>query len=206
MVGRYIKQQRAWTPAEVDRLQAMVGQMPFCLVIEHWNAWAEREGIPIRTPGSLGRMADRLGDSRMPDGKWVGVGEVARALGRHPSVIWRWCRRGMVAYCRSGNRSAIKRASLRKLARKMPEAFCGSSRDGLLYVLEDAQLADAIRRDYPERIKGRGNGSPVRCIERDVVFPSCSAAGKALHMSESTVRLSLRTGKPVAGLRFERAD
>lgn len=46
----------------------------------------------------------------------------------------------------------------------------------------------------------------VRCVEDGREWPSQKEAAKALFISQSAISVSVRTGKPVAGMHFERAD
>lgn len=193
-----------WTQAELDKLDDLLGNLPFPHVVQHFSRWLTAEGLRPRSRRSVEHAAYKLAGSRLPFGRWVRVGDVARALDRWPSTVWDWAKRGWIRRIHAGTASAVCRDDLIKLARQRPELFGGSPREGLLLILEDPDLVDQIRRDYPSRVAGIGGTRRVRWHGQ--VFPSIGAAARAAHVSEAAIRAGLKAGRLVCGMKFEALD
>lgn len=191
-----------WTRVEVEMLEDLTGNSPFPAVVQQYNSWAKANGHPIRSRRALEHKVYTLVDSRASYGRWVGVGDVARALGRSHQTIWEWAQQGWIRRIHAGAASAVARDDLIRLAQERPTLFGGAPRDGLLLILEDHDLVDQICRDYPAMVGGMGGRYPIRWQGK--VFPSIAQAARAAHVSPSAIRLGLKEGRLVCGMRFER--
>lgn len=187
-----------WSAAELAQLEDMLGNMPFTLLCRRWNAWAKAGGYPPRTERGLAHKANALG-SRRSFGRWIGIGDVARALDRWPATIWSWSRRGWIRRYAAGSASAVHRGDLQELACNRPELFSGASREGLLQVLDDEELVDAILERHPKRVACLGGKRRVQWVDAGIVFPSIAAAARRLHVTESTIRGALLEQRSVCG-------
>lgn len=189
---------RTWQPAEVEKLQALAGELPMPLLLQRWNTWARRMGMPPRTEASLRRKALELGLSLVPRGEWVAIGAAARQLGRSIGCLQEWTRHGWLRH----RRGVIWRPSLVALARERPHLFAGCNSSGLRELLQDQELADGILAAYPRCRAMPCRPRPVECLTTGQVFPSLRAAGRALYLDGSAVALAVRKGREAAGLRF----
>lgn len=189
---------RTWRPAEVEQLQALVGQLPMDLAVTRWNRWAARQGIPQRSEASLRRKAFELGLSLVPDGAWVAMGIARRHLGRSQQCLNDWAAAGWVRH-RPG---ALQRASLMRLAKRRPHLFAGCPPEGLLALLRDPVLVAGLVAAYPSRRAVPRAPQAVQCESTGQVFASQRAAGRALHLDGSAIGKALREDRPAAGLRF----
>jgi len=193
---------RYWTAPEVERLLELVGETPFVHVCREWNRWANKEGIPNRSPQSIRKKLTGLGESTVCLGRWVRLGDVAHLLGKDRSTIQKWANAGWVSYIVYGHQSCILRADLRRLARERPILFAGCDRQGLVQLLEDEDLAESILAAYPQRYQSSINGKRVLWVDRMQAFPSYAAAGRAAHICSKAIRLGVIEGRPVCGYRF----
>lgn len=189
---------RSWQPAEVERLTALAGELPVPLLVQRWNAWARRVGLPPRTEASLRRKAMALGLSLVARGEWVMIGAAARQMGRSIGCMQEWTRHGWLRH----RRGVVWRPSLVALARERPHLFAGCDPDGLRQLLQDTELAEGILTAYPRCRAMPCRPRAVECVTTGQVFPSMRAAGRALHLDGSAVALAVREGRPAAGLRF----
>lgn len=206
MSGSHKTQRRAWTKEEAWQLQELAGDMPFVLVVQQWNIWATRNGIPHRTSISLRRKLAAIGGTGRAFGSWLCLGDVARMLGKHRSTVLQWANAGFIRYHKGGPYSSVNRDDLIQLARERPQLFAGTDRDNLLLLLEDADLADSILERYPRRYWGVGRGRRVRRVDTGQVFATCQAAAQAANLHYTAITKALREGRPAAGMRFEWAD
>lgn len=193
---------RYWTQPEVEKLQELVGDLPFQIVWKEWNVWAKKNGLQPRSRASLQKKAQALGETQLCYGDWIRTGEVARLLGKHRSAIQNWYRAGWIRCYRAGRNTSTPRIDLRRLARERPRLFAGCNREGLMLLLEDERLVDGILLEHPERYPTIHQDIRVLWVDRGLVFPSYSAAAKAAHVSPSTIARSIREGRTAAGLRF----
>lgn len=192
------KTYRYWTPAEVDKLLELVGDLPFPLAVGQWNIWAAKQGLGHRSINSIRKKASDLGETACAYGRWMHLMDVARMLGRHRSTLNDWIHRGVLTVYRYGPRTTLRRMDLVKLAKERPWLFGGCDRSGLIQLLEDEALVNDLLKRYPRQ---SGIGRKVRCGSR--VFNSYADASRALHISVGAIRWSLKTGKPTCGMTFE---
>lgn len=192
-----------WSVAELDMLADMLGNSPWPVVVKAYNQWAKANSYPVRTERAMAHKASAMG-SRFCQGRWMGVGDVARALDRWPSTVWDWSKRGLIRRFHNGQASAVCRDDLVKLARTHPHLFGGVSREGLMFVLEDPDLVDDIRRRYPRQAPGFGGRRRISCC--GVVYPTIAAAARAHHVCETAIRAGIQEGRRVTGLEFKPVD
>lgn len=202
MAGRRIALR--WSATELDMLADMTGNSPWPVVVQSYNQWARNNGHPTRTERALAHKAHELCGSRLSVGRWIGVGDAARALGRWPSTVWDWSNRGLIKRYRLGTASAVSRDDLIKLARTQPHLFGGATREGLMQVLEDPELVDDIRSRFPKKAPCFGGRRRISCC--GVVYESIAAAARAHHVRESAIRAGLLECRRVAGLEFRAVD
>lgn len=103
------------------------------------------------------------------------------------------------------SRHYISISDLRKFARQYPYEFGGVDSTELFFLIEDQELVDQIKENYPQRIKLAGP-MRVRCIETGQVFPSQAQAAKHFHLYRSSLYKAIKYKKAVAGYHFEPVD
>lgn len=202
-MARSSKSYRCWTPAELDKLEELVGQTAFDRVCQRWNHWAKGQGIPERSQQSLRKKAQENGWTVFAWGDWVLVGEVARLTGKHRSAIHKWIAAGWLTREGKARASAVSRLELRRLARQRPQLFGGIERSRLVQLLEVEDLVDQILEQCPKGWQSRTNGQRVRWVNRGQTFGSYAAAGRAAHIDPHAIRQGIAEGRLVCGHRFE---
>lgn len=195
-----------WTTEEESRLMEMAGDLAAPLLQEVYNNWAMRNGRPMRTRKALFVRLSRLGISRCACGSWLTTGAIAAVLGLPPTTVEKWSttsgfKRQRFSRCR---RYYIRRDAFMEWARANMHRLGGLQRSRLLMLLEDEAMVDQILKQYPNRPLNRPLIAGVRCVDDGRSWPSLAAAARACYCDESSLRWSLRTGRPVVGLRFER--
>ena len=82
-----------------------------------------------------------------------------------------------------------------------PSSICRSCRSY-------AATSDGRRWRYLDaadagRVAAGRKGRPVRCVETGVLYPSMSAAGRAVHVDTGCIRRAASSGGPCCGVRWE---
>ena len=195
-----------WTQPELEWLEQLAGDVPFPTLLRSMHYKATAEGWPRRTDKAIVmRMRRSRQFCRARTGEWTttyGAGEI---LGCPGTRVEAWLRRKPIARIldpqTTGGTRYINRRSWRRLAKQMPRVLGGFSSDALFLLLEDRDLADAIAEQHPRPM----GDWRVRCVETGVVFSSCGAAARELHVTQACISLAIRQARPVAalGMTFE---
>jgi hypothetical protein len=193
-----------WTPEELASLEAISGYTYTPKVVEVYNRWAKRSGLPKRTKASILSTCSRHKISRKADGFFLTSGKIAELLGVAIDIPQRWAERGYVPTIHSGKQydpRYFKRSDLVRLAKQRPDLFGGIERDRLFALLEDEDLADSIAARFPRR---KGSGTPVQAVESGRIFPSVSAAARALHCTPQGIHSAMRINGTCAGFSWRK--
>jgi hypothetical protein len=195
-----------WTQPELEWLEQLAGDVPFPTLLRSMHYKATAEGWPRRTDKAIVmRMRRSRQFCRARVGEWTttyGAGEI---LGCPGTRVEAWLRRKPVLRILApewtGGTRYISRRSWRRLAKQMPRVLGGFSSDALFLLLEDRDLADAVAQQHPRPM----GDWRVRCVETGVVFSSCGAAARELHVTQACISLAIRQARPVAalGMTFE---
>jgi len=200
---------RHWTDREIQILSDMAETMPITQLARAFNQQLNQLGLKKRTRNSIRTKIQRLGFSLNVQHGVYTVGMISRNLNISPKTINTWVRNyGLNFYRVAKNKNAIKYITakhLRDFARKRPQSFGGVPFIDLFLVLEDQQLTEYIVKNYPHR-PGRLPPQPVRCIETRKVYGSYVEAGKAFHVSSSTIYKSVKFGHPANEHHFEKVE
>lgn len=190
-----------WSQPEVERLEDLAGDQPMNTAIKAFRRWARANGYPDRTPRAIAKAAQTRRLTLRPTGAMVSSGALQQALGvtyGRAALIVSLCG---AFQPNPGGRRYVTRVALRHLARREPQWFAGGDRQGLVFLLEDADLVDFVLEHRPA--PASLSLHPVRCIESGAVFESVAAASRSCFISPQSIRYALRTGKPTGGLHFE---
>lgn len=177
-----------------------------------YNRWATINGFANRTPAAIDRfVSKRLGESFRPYGDWLSTGQAAATLEVHVERVARWIYKGWLPAHRFPQKGQerrrrhwyFRRESVVRLARERPELFRGIPVDRLALLLEDADLARAIARDWStDPIQAR------RIVNLDTgqVYANASHAARAHYVTNKAILQALRRGTRSAGYRWARYD
>lgn len=195
-----------WSPAELEQLEQLAGDLPLRMLVYKYNRWARSEGLPERTRWAITVKASRLGASLRPIGDWVGIGEVAAILGVSHDTPGNWIDRGLLP-CRRADlplsHRYVRRLDLRRLARCHPHLFGGIARERLASLLEDEALVNTICELFPRRAC---DPRRTRCLETGRIYESTSAAARAHWLTREGIAHACRTGGTAAGYHWEWID
>lgn len=195
-----------WTPAELDYLEQLAGEIPPQFLMGRMKAKARELGWPHRTEQAITEQVLRMGyTKRCRFGEWTTTGGAAEVLGCSTQRVHSWLKRKRIREIlkpqRSGGQYYVWRTSWRRLAREMPRVFGGFGADALFLLLEDRELADAVAAAHP----GPMADWRVRCVETGQVWPNCAAAARELHVTGSAITCAIRERRSVValGMTFE---
>jgi hypothetical protein len=189
----------SWTPAEIELLAGLAGEVPTRELRRRYNNVASRMGFPARSDSAIKSKASRLGYSTTASGKYVAAGELARSLGVPLDTVRHWIRAGFIAsrqYRKGSGHHYVKRKAVVELARQRPQLFGGLDRTALMCVLEDEQLVELIASSYDRRPSAR---RAVRCVETGQQFDSTRDAARAMWVRRQAITFAIRTGGTCAG-------
>lgn len=213
-----------YSAEDVEVLYRYVGDLPALLVIQVHRCWASQNDRPIRSSRSILRKIHELGLSSYSTGEWITVGTIAGYLGVSCKVVRRWITRRdgnyhdvdgrlngrqLPLYSRNTrdrykkSRWFVKRSDLRDFARRNPHLFNHLDRPTLVELMDQEKAADDVL-SVGQRVYCRATmPRPVRCIETGAVFPSISAAARAIPIATSSIWHSLTHGSSSGGLHWE---
>lgn len=195
-----------WSQPELEQLEALVGDLPWSIARNVYREWALSHGYPHRSDGALRLKAEALAGSRISCGEWLRLGVVQRELDIAATVTNRWVRSGRLPVHREGRgdgsacRHYVRRADLRRFAKRHPRHFAGKPREVLVALLDPCPLVDQLAAMPPAVVPGKPR--PVQCLENGRIFPSTVAAARAAYVSPTAVRRAARDHVPTAGLHF----
>lgn len=191
----------AWSQAERNQLECLIGEMPLALAAKRYNIWATANGYPARTVTAVSSFCNRNNLSTEVVGKMLKARDVARILGICPSRVRYWIRHQWIPAKRSGS-FYVARAQLVRLARSKPYVFYGVSRERLYHLLEDESLAKQISRNWtaPPRLR------PVRCVELQQTWPSVAAAAADRFCHRRSITRAIENGRTCLELHWEWAS
>lgn len=179
---------KVWTTDELDTLHLLAGDVPWPELPKiYWNT-VRQHGYPRRTSTALRRKCNDLGLQRAAIGKWVNAGLICQLMGVSYEAVQTWMRNGWLPGKRfgttRGHRYYFTRASLRALAQTHPHLFGGLSIANLTQLFDNSTLAEEIAAlDLPKHQQRR----PVRCVETGIVYPSISAAARAVYVTPKCI-------------------
>lgn len=200
-----------WTPAEVESLLQLAGDVPYPVLSRCYNMWARRHGFPRRTPKAVVVKAQKCGATFTAVGSWLTTGGVARILGVRPSTVESWTARypSLPRSCYGGTRPVryIKRSRLRRWAEDHMHLFGGLEHSRLVMLFEDEEFADRILALHPNRPSGiEATALSVRCVDDGRVWQSLMAAARSLYVTHGALWHAIKENRPVLGLRLELID
>jgi hypothetical protein len=178
-----------WTEAELDYLRERIGAFPAESIEKAYHRHAATVGFTARSAKAvqikIRQLCRREGLSvKCTLNNWLRR-ELAQTLDIHPHRVMGWCKYGGLEVRRSPkNRIIICRKALKAWMQIRPEMVCDIDEDRLLYVLEDPDIVEAIKRASPSR---RGHPKPVRCLTTGKTYPSATAAAKVSYYSRASI-------------------
>jgi excisionase family DNA binding protein len=193
-----------WSAEEDMELEQLCGEYPWPIVVEKYLAWAEENGYQARTAGALVRRAGTLRCPRKANGLFITIGMVSEILGIDREKPRRWIRQGgLRAYRRSDRKPSpyyVSRSSLRRWAKRNPTLFRCYSRDALMALFDDPELADEIHA-LPF-VAARTVRRAVRCVDTGEVYRTMGEAARANYVTVARMGAVINTHERANGKRF----
>lgn len=189
-----------WTPPELEKLQSLVGDLPWAIVVQTYRAWAEKNGFPRRGEPAMRQQAHLTKSPRYCVGEFLTPGAIAEILGSTRSVCGNWVTLGYVKCHRQGNRRYVSRDELRRMARENPQVLFGFPSRQLELLLEDPKLVRRL-----EKLSAAGNWRrrrPIFCVETGQRFNTIRAAAEFIGASSQSVHYACRNGTRVKGFHW----
>ena len=190
-----------WSEAENKHFESLLGDLPWAYVPRVYNSWAAKNGYPARTTTALLRRIDHMGWRRAAVGEWITTGLIVSSLGvSHEAPYW-WIRRGWLPAQQLGKRWYVRRKDLVSLAKRRPSVFAGLPREGLMILLENEKLADALS----EEVRHPGRRCAIQCVETGRVYGSIAeACRQAAYVTKQRLRRVLDTHLTANGYHWRR--
>ena len=205
----YAQQRRIWDQREIQLLKELAESMPLEILVRTFNIQNTGQGFKERSAHSIKNKLSHLGYLFEPTYKYLSTHDLAKALGVHKNIIKYWIARGLRG---TKNRAVVGSPqyftpeNVRKFARDHMAYFGGFKRINLFFVLEDQELVDEILTKYPKRYVPTCQPKRVRCIETGQVYPSQTAAARAVHVTTTAVSRAIRKGHRAGGYHFVRLN
>jgi DNA-binding transcriptional MerR regulator len=183
---------KVWSTDELDTLSLLAGDVPWpALPQTYWNT-VRQHGYPQRTATALRRKCNDLGLQRAAIGRWVNAGLICQLMDISYEAVQTWMRNDLLPGKRfgdtKGHRYYFTRASLRALARTHPHLFGGLSTAALTQLFDDPKLAKQVAELGLPRLQQR---RPVLCVETGKIYPSLSAAARAVFVTPKCISTAL---------------
>lgn len=197
-----------WSDLDLQILRDIAESLPPRLLVQTFNCVAAKHNRPPRTRNAIYLKCNDLNLSVKPLYNTLTTDRIIDALGIDDNIMQKWIRKGLKTsrYSKKQrSRHYISISDLRKFARQHPHEFGGVDSTELFFLIEDQELVDQIKENYPQRIKLAGP-MRVRCIETGQVFPSQAQAAKHFHLYRSSLYKAIKYKKAVAGYHFEPVD
>jgi len=183
---------KVWSTDELSTLELLAGDVPWPALPKAYWCTVRLRGYPRRTATALRRKCNDLGLSRAAIGRWINAGLICQLMGVSYEAVQTWVRRGLISGTRfghtRGHRYYFKRSDLRALARTHPHLFGGLSTAALTQLFDNAALAkQVVALGLPKRRQRR----PVLCVETGIIYPSVSAAARAVYVTPKCISCAL---------------
>jgi len=199
---RVLRVPKGWAAAEIHMLAGLAGDQPWVFLPGVYRRWAAQNRLPVRSDDELLEVARGLGLCLKPICNWLSPEDVAYYVGRAPVTIRRWVTKGLLRPKYSPQNRGLywlRRADLKRLAKKRPDLFAGADPVKLFLLLEKQELIDHIQQKHPVC---HGRPRPVQCIETGRTHPSATAADRILHNAPGAVAQSIMAGTRSGGFHW----
>lgn len=200
---------RRWEQDEIDMLLELVQSLPLKRLVRAFNIWARTHGYKDRTLQSIDKKIRKFGYSTKPEISYYSFNKVAQILKIPRNTVAGWKKLTvdpLETYQHDGKKFAfnyVTKKELLKFAKRRPECLGGVDQVGLGLLLEDADLAREILRQYPRRPERQYKEKRVRCIETGKIYGSIGEAARDVYVARQGVSRAIHAGHKANGYRFE---
>ena len=179
---------KVWSSEELTTLELLAGDVPWPALPQIYCNTVAQHGYPKRTATALRRKCCDLGLQRAAIGRWVNAGLICKLMGISYEAVQTLMRSGLLPGTRfggtRGHRYYFKRTDLRRLATTHPHLFGGLDCAALTQLFDEPRLAKRVAELGLPRLQQR---RPVLCVETGKVYPSLSAAARAVYVTPKCI-------------------
>lgn len=195
-----------WSPVELEKLDALAGNLPLPQLIKTYNSWAirQRPPLPRRSRRAIRGKAVKHKISLKCCGDSITISFTAKILGITPARVRRWVNRELIPVQRH-HYCYIKRSDIIRMAWQHPLEFHSIARDRLYDLLETEDVVEHILA-HVAMSQGPHMPRPVRCVENGFCWPSIRAASRAVFIDPANIRKAIRSGRTAADRHWEWAS
>lgn len=183
---------KVWSANELDTLTLLAGDVPWPALPQTYYNTVRQHGYTRRTATALRRKCNDLGLQRAAVGRWVNAGLICQLMQLSYEAVQTLMRNGLLPGTRfggtRGHRYYFKRTDLRRLAATHPHLFGGLGCAALTQLFDDPKLAKRVAELQLPRLQQR---RPVLCVETGKVYPSLSAAARAVYVTPKCISTAL---------------
>lgn len=183
---------KVWSANELDTLTLLAGDVPWPALPQTYYNTVRQHGYTRRTATALRRKCNDLGLQRAAIGRWVNAGLICQLMQLSYEAVQTLMRNGLLPGTRfggtRGHRYYFKRTDLRRLAATHPHLFGGLGCAALTQLFDDPKLAKRVAELQLPRLQQR---RPVLCVETGKVYPSLSAAARAVYVTPKCISTAL---------------
>lgn len=171
--------------------------------------WARMHGYKDRTLQSIDKKIRSLGYTTKPEIMFYSFNRVAQILKVPRNTVAGWKKltvNPLRTYQHDGKKFAfnyVTKKELLRFAKQRPECLGGVDQVGLGLLLEDADLAREILRQYPKRPERQFKQKRVRCVETGRIYGSIGEAARDVHVVRQGVSKAIKDGHRANGFHFE---
>lgn len=206
-----------WSEAELSHLRDRLNTRSTTQIYRSLKSKAEKEGTPIRTPKAVGAKLrliaaeERSNTTKPTIDNWTMKG-LARVLQVPRFRIERWKSKGLIVRkCKT--RFHVSRVNLKAFAKGNPLEFSGISKDLLLFVLDDPELAqdvfdnslDTVQLRPPKRVASIEQ-NPDTGEKKVTLYESCMVAAELHEKSTRAIYDAIKNWRFSAGKHWKWAD
>ena len=179
---------KVWSTEELSILELLAGDVPWPALPQIYCNTVAQHGYPKRTATALRRKCCDLGLQRAAIGRWVNAGLICKLMGISYEAVQTLMRNGLLPGTRfggtRGHRYYFKRTDLRRLATTHPHLFGGLDCAALTQLFDEPRLAKRVAELGLPRLQ---QSRPVLCAETGKVYPSLSAAARAVYVTPKCI-------------------
>ena len=179
---------KVWSTEELSILELLAGDVPWPALPQIYCNTVAQHGYPKRTATALRRKCCDLGLQRAAIGRWVNAGLICKLMGISYEAVQTLMRNGLLPGTRfggtRGHRYYFKRTDLRRLATTHPHLFGGLDCAALTQLFDEPRLAKQVADLQLPRLQ---QSRPVLCAETGKVYPSLSAAARAVYVTPKCI-------------------
>ena len=201
-----VRRRTYWSELDVQILQDIAESLPPSKLVQVFNNLAAKNNRPTRTRNAIFLKCNDLNLSVYPVYSTLTTDRIIASLKIDDNTIYKWINRKGLRTTRGSkkarSRHYITIQDFRSFARKHPEELAGVDSIELFFLVEDQDLVDYIKENYPKAVK-HSRPMKVRCIETGQVFPSQAKAAKHFNLYRSALFRAIKYGKTAAGYHFE---